>query len=57
MSKEAHVRESQFDPPTAEAGGRRPKTVVDLLLNYSAEEIKARLSWWLADGPAGKDLL
>jgi hypothetical protein len=41
----------------AEAADPRPKNLADLLVDYDADEIKARLSWWLTDGPAGKELL
>jgi hypothetical protein len=51
------LREAQFDMLIAEAADPRPKNLADLLVDYDADEIKARLSWWLTDGPAGKELL
>jgi hypothetical protein len=51
------LRESQFETLMAEAADSRPKTLADLLVDYNAEEVKARLSSWLADAPVGKELL
>lgn len=41
----------------AEAADPRPKTLADMLVDYNAEEVKARLSSWLTDAPVGKELL
>jgi len=51
------LRETQFDLLIAEAADPRPKSLADLLVDYNAEEVKARLSWWLTDAPAGRELL
>jgi hypothetical protein len=51
------LRESHFETLMAEAADPRPKTLADMLVDYNAEEVKARLSSWLTDAPVGKELL
>jgi hypothetical protein len=51
------MREAEFDLIIEEAADPRPKSLADLLVDYDAEDVKARLSNWIKDAPTGKEAL
>jgi hypothetical protein len=51
------LTETQFDRILAEAADPRPKTLSDLVADYDAADVKARLSHWNAEPPQGQEAL
>jgi hypothetical protein len=51
------LKQARFEELMAEAADPRPKTLADLLVDYNAEDVKARLSGWLGDAPVGNEAL
>ena len=47
--------EARLAEIVAEASDPRPKSLADLLKDYDADDVKARLRGWEADGPVGKE--
>ncbi len=51
------LREAQLDRIVEEARDPRPKDLADLLMDYDADDVKTRLSNWIADTPVGREAL
>jgi hypothetical protein len=51
------LREAQLAHMLQEAADPRPKTLADLLVDYDAEDVKARLGAWTNAAPSGGEAL
>ena len=51
------LRERHLDQIVADAQDNRPKTLEDMLQGYNADQMKAGMTGWLEDIPAGKETL